>query len=160
MTPKISVIIPVYNVEQYLRECLDSCIHQTLEDIEIVCVDDCSLDNSDKILKDYAAKDNRIKIIKHETNKGPGAARNTGVTFATGEYIWFVDSDDWIAKEACQLLYNTAKKNDIDVLLFQLNTFYNEDRSEERRVGKENIFMWRIHIITICPKTKIFAFAI
>ena len=94
--PKISIIIPVYNVEKYLRECLDSCINQTLADIEIICVDDCSPDNSIKILEEYQAKDYRIKIFRHEKNKNLGAARNTGIQNAIGEYVWFVDSDDYI----------------------------------------------------------------
>lgn len=115
---KISIIIPVYNVEKYLSQCLDSCIHQTLNDIEIICVDDCSPDNSYLILEKYISLDERIKIIKHETNKGLGAARNTGISVARGEYVWFIDSDDYIATEACQLLYDTAKKQDIDILCF------------------------------------------
>ncbi len=102
--PKISIIIPVYNVEKYLRECLDSCVNQTLEDIEIICVDDASPDNSIKILEEYQQKDSRIRIFRHEENKNLGTARNTGLTNATGEYVWFVDSDDYIDTKACQIL--------------------------------------------------------
>ena len=90
--PKISVIIPVYNVEKYLSECLDSVISQTLKDIEIICVNDGSTDNSLQILKEYASKDTRIKIIDKE-NEGQGYARKVGLDVANGEYILFCDSD-------------------------------------------------------------------
>ena len=90
--PKISVIIPVYNVEKYLAECLTSVVNQTFKDIEIICVNDGSTDNSPKILKEFAQKDSRIKIINQE-NQGLSAARNTGLDVATGEYVSFIDSD-------------------------------------------------------------------
>ena len=121
--PKISIIIPVYNVEKYLRECLDSCISQTLKDIEIICVDDASPDNSIKILEEYQAKDSRIKIFRHKENKNLGAARNTGLQNATGEYVWFVDSDDFIDTKACQILYNAIKEFDVDMLCFSALRF-------------------------------------
>lgn len=130
IVPKISIIIPVYNIEKYLRECLDSCINQTLEDIEIICVDDCSTDDSYKILEEYQAKDSRIKILRHEVNKNLGAARNTGLANATGEYIWFVDSDDYIDTKACQILYDAIKEFDVDMLCFSALKFVDTD---ERR---------------------------
>lgn len=129
MTPKLSIIIPVYNVDKYLAECLDSVITQTLKEIEIICVDDCSPDNSLIILNHYAKIDSRIKIVQHEKNQGLGAARNTGVKAATGEYIWFIDSDDLITKEACQLLYETAKENDVDILGFCAVNFVYENNN-------------------------------
>ena len=129
MIPKLSIIIPVYNVEKYLSECLDSVINQTLKEIEIICVDDCSPDNSLSILNEYAKKDSRIKIIQHEKNQGLGAARNTGVNAANGEYIWFIDSDDFITKESCQLLYETAKDNDVDILGFCAVNFVYENNN-------------------------------
>ncbi|WP_157146718.1 glycosyltransferase family 2 protein [Brachyspira pilosicoli] len=112
---KVSVIVPVYNVENYLRECLDSIINQTLKDIEILCIDDCGTDNSINILKEYAKKDDRIKIISHKENKGLGPARNTGIKESKGEYISFIDSDDYISKDYLENLYNTAKKYDSDI---------------------------------------------
>ncbi|MBQ4439189.1 glycosyltransferase family 2 protein [bacterium] len=121
--PKISIIIPVYNVEKYLRECLDSCTNQTLEDIEIICVDDCSTDNSPKILEEYRQKDKRIKIFKQDRNNKQGAARNRGLEVATGEYIWFVDSDDYIDTKACQILYDAIKDFDVDMLCFSAIRF-------------------------------------
>lgn len=129
--PKISIIIPVYNVEKYLRECLDSCINQTLEDIEIICVDDCSPDNSIKILEEYQAKDSRIKIFRHEINKNLGAARNTGLQAATGEYVWFVDSDDYIDTKACQILYDAIKEFNVDLLCFSALKFVDAEKKRK-----------------------------
>ena len=92
---KISAILPVYNVEQYIKDCLDSIINQTMDDIEIICVNDGSLDNSLQVLEEYAQKDARIKIISQE-NQGQGIARNNGLKIANGEYITFIDPDDWV----------------------------------------------------------------
>lgn len=127
--PKISIIIPVYNVEKYLRECLDSCINQTLEDIEIICVDDCSTDGSFKILEEYHQKDCRIKIFRQEENKKQGAARNKGLGIATGEYIWFVDSDDYIDTKACQILYDAIKEFDVNMLCFSAIQFIETNKT-------------------------------
>ena len=111
---KISVIIPVYNSEKFLKKCLDSIINQTLNDIEIICIDDGSTDKSLRILNNFADKDNRITII-NQKNSGPSAARNKGIENAKGEYIGFVDSDDWIDLDFYEKLYNSAKKHDADV---------------------------------------------
>lgn len=124
MDIKISIIIPVYNTEKYLRQCVDSCINQTLKEIEIILVDDCSTDSSWEIEKEYAKKDSRIRIFKQDKNMRQGAARNRGIQEASGEYIWFIDSDDYINLEACQLLYETAKKHDVQILTFSLIPFY------------------------------------
>ncbi|MGL4563617.1 MAG: glycosyltransferase family 2 protein [Brevinema sp.] len=97
--PKLSIVIPVYNVEKYLRECLDSIVHQTLKDIEIIIVNDCSPDHSEEIIFEFIKKDPRIVYIKHEINKGLSGARNTGIENATGEWIAFIDSDDFLAKD-------------------------------------------------------------
>lgn len=129
--PKISIIIPVYNVEKYLRECLDSCVNQTLEDIEIICVDDCSTDNSYKILEEYQQKDSRIRIFQQEENKKQGAARNKGLEVATGEYVWFIDSDDYIDTKACQILYDAVKEFDVDMLCFSAIQFSEEDEKRK-----------------------------
>lgn len=113
--PKISVIIPVYNVEKYLPECLDSVIGQTLTDIEIICINDGSPDNSLSILKDYAAKDSRIIIIDKE-NEGVGKARNDGMRAASGEFIAFMDSDDYYpSSDVLEKLYNAAKENNVKI---------------------------------------------
>jgi len=113
--PKVSVIIPVYNTEKYLRKCLDSVLNQTLSDIEIICIDDCSTDGSLAVLKEYAASDSRIKIIEFKENKGAGAARNAGIKTATGEYIGFVDSDDYININFYSHLYNSIKDTNVEV---------------------------------------------
>ena len=131
INPKISIIIPVYNVEKYLRECLDSCINQTFENIEIICVDDCSTDDSYKILEEYQQKDSRIRIFQQEENKKQGAARNRGLDVATGEYVWFVDSDDYIDTKACQILYDAIKKFDVDMLCFSAIQLSEEDKKHK-----------------------------
>lgn len=99
--PKISIIVPVYNVEPYLRQCLDSLINQTYQNIEIICVDDGSTDSSGKILDQYAQTDSRLQSI-HTKNSGVASARNTGLSIASGKYITFVDGDDWIDANACE----------------------------------------------------------
>ena len=147
MSPKISIIIPVYNVEKYLAECLDSCINQTLHDIEIICINDCSPDNSQKILDEYKNKDIRVKIIKHEKNLGLGGARNTGIENASGEYLWFVDSDDFISENACQLLYDTAKEHNLDMLNFNLISFYDNQDGTKRYVEDVYDTDWGKHVV-------------
>ena len=112
--PKVSVIIPVYNVEKLLPRCLESVISQTLEQIEIICVDDGSKDNSLAVLKEYEGKDGRIKVVSQE-NKRQGGARNTGMALAVGEYIGFVDSDDYIDKDYYQKLYSAATEAKADI---------------------------------------------
>lgn len=114
---KVSVIIPVYNTEKYLSQCLDSVVSQTLKDIEIICVDDGSKDNSSKILNDYAQKDPRIKSITQE-NRGPSSARNAGLRAAHGEYISFVDSDDMVTRDFCKKAYSLVSKKTADILVF------------------------------------------
>lgn len=114
--PKVSIIIPVYNTEKYLKKCLLSIVQQTLKEIEIILVNDGSTDDSAKILSCFAKFDNRIKIINQE-NKKQGAARNNGVSNANGEYIGYVDSDDWVDLDYYEKLYNTAKKYDSDIAL-------------------------------------------
>ena len=118
--PKISVIIPVYNVEKYLRQCLDSVINQTYKDLEIICVDDCSTDNSRQILQEYAKKDERIKILYNKKNSKLGPTRNNGLKVATGKYIHFLDSDDWLEPNAYETLINDAEKG-YDAVYFLWN---------------------------------------
>ncbi len=115
---KISIVIPVYNAAKYLPECLDSLRNQTLEDIEIICVDDCSKDNSLEILRAYAQQDSRIQVIALTTPSSALIARKRGAEAACGEYIWFNDSDDRVALNACELLYKQIKKKKVDILQF------------------------------------------
>ena len=121
--PKISVIISAYNTEQYLRECLDSVINQTLKDIEIIIVDDGSTDNSPAICDEYAAKDNRIKVI-HKENSGLGQSNNIGMVYATAQYIGFVESDDWAEPDMFENLYNIAAEHDADVVKSKWYNYY------------------------------------
>lgn len=112
--PKVSVIIPVYNTEKYLKKCLDSVCNQTLSDIEIICINDCSSDTSLNILKEYSIKDKRIKIISFKDNKGVSVARNVGIDKAIGEYVGFIDSDDHIDLDFYEKLYTKAIKTQAD----------------------------------------------
>ena len=114
--PSVSVVIPVYYVEQYIVRCLNSIIEQTLKDIEIIVVDDCSPDNSMCYVRDMAEKDNRIKIFSHSSNKGLMWARKTGYSQAKGDYITFCDSDDYLPQNALDILYKEALKTGADVL--------------------------------------------
>lgn len=113
--PKVSVVIPVYNVEAYLRQCLDSVVNQTLSDIEIICVDDGSTDSSMAILREYSEGDPRIRVLSRE-HTNAGAARNAGMAVATGEYLGFVDSDDWCETTLFEKAYLRAKADDVDVV--------------------------------------------
>ncbi len=146
--PKVSIILPVYNVESYLRQCLDSIIMQTLEDIEIICVNDGSTDNSLEILQEYKNKDSRIKIINQE-NRGQGVARNIALENITGDYIGFVDPDDYISPNMYKTLYETAIKHNCDIVE---ESFYikNEIRNYlKKRKNKLNL-----------PKNKIFNYKV
>ncbi len=112
---KVSLIIPVYNTEKYLRQCLDSVISQTFKEFECICINDGSTDNSLPILQEYINKDIRFKLIDKK-NEGVSVARNTGIQNATGKYIVFIDSDDWITKDYIEVLYNTIEKYDCDLV--------------------------------------------
>ncbi|MDR1167965.1 MAG: glycosyltransferase [Heliobacteriaceae bacterium] len=114
--PKISVIIPVYNTGPYLRRCLDSVLNQTLQDIEIICINDGSTDSSLTVLKEYAAKDSRVRVINFAKNKGAAAARNAGIKAATGEYIGFIDSDDYVDLDFYEKLYERMLQTGADIV--------------------------------------------
>ena len=111
---EISVIIPVYNIQQHLRECLDSVLGQSYPHLQVICVDDGSTDESPAILAEYAQKDPRVQVIRQQ-NAGPGAARNTGLEAATGEYVIFLDSDDWFEPDFLEQMVDTAQREGADV---------------------------------------------
>lgn len=111
---KISVIVPIYKVENYLEKCLNSITNQTYKNLEIILIDDGSPDNCGEICERYALEDERIKVI-HKENGGLSAARNTGIDVSTGKYVVFVDSDDWIAEDYCEVLFDALVNNDADV---------------------------------------------
>lgn len=129
--PKISICVPVYNVEKCLEKCLNSIINQTYKNIEIICVEGGSTDNSPKILEEYAKKDNRVIILKHDGNKGLLAGRKTAVAKATGDYVVFVDSDDYIVSNACKILANTIEKHGSSIIAFDCNIINLEKNNEE-----------------------------
>lgn len=122
MRPAVSVIVPIYNVEKYLPKCIESIVNQTLTNIEIILVDDGSTDNSGKIAAEYSKKDQRIKVIYKE-NGGQGSARNIGLDISSGEYIGFVDSDDWIDKDMYEKLYLNAKEKKADITVCNRNVY-------------------------------------
>ena len=137
--PKVSVIIPVYNVQNYLKLCLDSIINQKLKEIEIICVNDGSTDNSLLLLKEYSKIDNRIMIIS-QRNRGLSEARNTGVKFSNGEFIYFIDSDDYLELNALFELYQYAKKYNLDIIYFQSSSFKNKDnKKSDKFISVNNI---------------------
>lgn len=136
---KVSVIIPVYNTEKYLPACLNSLIKQKLRDIEIICINDGSTDNSGAILKDYTAKDKRIIVIDR-VNAGQSAARNYGISIARGEYLGFVDSDDAVDPDYFQKLYAAAKKYDCDIACAGFKKFKIIDGNIHLKYKKYEVF--------------------
>ena len=125
--PKISVIIPAYNAEQYIEECLETVMNQTLENIEIICVDDGSTDSTGKIIDDYGIKDCRIKAL-HIENSGQSVARNKGMEISKGEFLGFVDSDDFIDKRMFESMYHVAQKYGSDVVITNIYLYMNSTK--------------------------------
>lgn len=125
--PKISVIIPAYNVSAYIEECLDSVLTQDFRDIEVICVDDCSQDSTPDIIESYCTQDNRVRLIRHTANRGQSEARNTGTAAASGEYIYYMDSDDCLQAGSLDRMYSLSAKNDLDLLLFDMERFCQPD---------------------------------
>lgn len=127
---KFSIIIPFYNVEENIRKCLDSIENQTFKDFEVLCVDDCGTDSSVDIVREFVEKDNRFKLLRHEQNKGVSAARNTALKALQGEYIIFVDSDDWIELETLEKVNLAYEKSNADGVLFGYNRCWSDGRIE------------------------------
>lgn len=128
--PKVSVIIPIYNVEQYIEHCARTLFEQTLQDIEFIFIDDCSTDKSviilKKILRDYPTRENQVIIKMHNVNKGVSYVRNEGLKIANGEYVAYCDSDDWVNQDMYEKLYNEAKRVNADVCYCDFNVVNNE----------------------------------
>jgi len=122
---KVSVVIPVYNVEKYLRECVDSVLGQTYSELEVILVDDGSPDNCGAICDEYAEQDGRITVI-HKKNGGLSDARNAGLKQVSGKYVYFLDSDDYLKKDAIEILVDTAEKENADVIFFSAETVYED----------------------------------
>lgn len=133
----LSIIIPVYNSEEYLRECLDSCLNQDLayDDYEIICINDGSSDGSLSILKEYEKECSNLNVVSLERNRGVSVARNVGIEQAVGEYIWFVDSDDYIAYNVLKDLKDQIRKSKPDVLYVKPLRVQNDDDSERLKNG-------------------------
>ena len=148
--PKISIIVPIYNVEKYIRECLDSLVNQTLKDIEIICINDGSTDSCPQILEEYASRDSRIKVI-NKANSGYGASMNMGFAAATGEYIGIVESDDFVKTNMFEDLYNLAKENNADVVKADWFYYWTKN-NESRKSGK--ISKWKSNKITNAYEDK------
>ncbi len=140
MGDKVSIVIPVYNMEQYLEECLDSVIHQSFSDLEIICVDNCSTDASFAILQDYAKKDPRFLVLQNQKNRGLSYSRNRGASLATGEYLYFLDSDDFIEANTFELAMAEARKKDLDLLLFGGTVFYESPELEKTELWVKGQF--------------------
>lgn len=154
---KLSIIVPVYNVEKYLPKCLESLIKQTLKDIEIICVNDGSMDNSLTILKEFASKDSRIRIIDNQ-HQGVAKTRNTGIEQSTGEYIGFVDSDDYIDIDFFEKLYNSATKSNSDIAIASILKHKNFFNIYNAKYTKEETAITIQDKIKLCEDKKHFFF--
>lgn len=156
MQPKVSIIVPIFNVEQYLNRCINSIVNQTIKDIEIILVDDGSSDNSLAICEEWRTKDKRIKVIHKNFNEGLGMARNSGLEICTGEYITFCDSDDYVDTETYNFVYNKMKNEDLDICWFQScrvcingNKYYTKTINKDLFFrGKKQIHEYLKHIIS------------
>lgn len=137
---KVSVIIPVYNVEKYLEDALKSVLRQTLAEIEVICIDDGSTDRSGEILKEFQLKDNRIIIISQE-NQGQSVARNKGMEIAKGKYFYFMDSDDYLAFDGLEKMYLEAENEYLDIVLFDGSTFFESPGLEEKYSNFKNNYI-------------------
>lgn len=127
MSPSISIVIPVYNAELYIRECLESILGQTVNKYQIICVDDGSTDSSVKIIKEYLLDDDRVLLLR-QSNQGPAVARNNGLKHAKGDYVWWIDADDWIQPNAVEVLQKAIEISDADIIGFASNSFNNKTR--------------------------------
>lgn len=166
--PQISILVAVYNTAPYLPQCLDSLCGQTLRDIQIICIDDCSTDQSPQILADYAQRDARITLLRTPHNSGQAAARNLGLQMATGEFTTFVDSDDWLAPDALEQALEALAQNPAnDCAVMRLIKYYPDDRHEvkhplhtggkEALTGEEAFMLsldnWAIHGVYVVRTT-------
>lgn len=144
-TPLISVIVPIYKVEQYLKRCIDSIINQTYHNLEIILVDDGSPDNCPKICDDYASQDNRIKVI-HKQNGGLADARNVGIKESTGTYITFVDSDDFVSLSYVEILHNGIISHNADIAIAKFKRFEKEDETLTVNISDDWNFFSEIEV--------------
>ena len=147
VNPRVTIALPVYNVEKYIRECLDSVINQTMKDIEIICVNDASEDRSMDIVREYAEKDSRFVII-NKAHEGLSVSRNISIDAARGEYIYFLDCDDYIASNTLELLYSTASSHDLDILYFDGLAVFEKESFKTQQ-------MYETVYIKKCPRSGV-----
>lgn len=164
--PKLSIIVPVYKVEQYIQKCIDSILNQIFTDFELILVDDGSPDNCGKICDEYARKDERVRVI-HKENGGVSSARNLGIDEAKGEYISFIDPDDWIDLDMYEKLFDFIDRNKLDIVCFEVyevkgskcsaNYRFNEDKVMDEKTALRNILT---DVIDNSPCNKIYKKAV
>ena len=153
----ISIIIPVYNAEPYLEKCLTSVLGQTHSEIEVILIDDCSTDNSVEIINAYANSDSRVRVFQNEKNSLIGVSRNLGIREAKGEYIWFVDADDWLDLDACNYIVTALKENEnTDLMLFGYERHLPDKRIKKKipssQINSENAFAFYLQLRKgFCP---------
>jgi len=147
INPKVTVALPVYNVESYIRECLESVVNQTMPDIEIICVNDASEDGSMEIVREYAEKDSRFVII-NKAHEGLSVSRNVSIDAARGEYIYFLDCDDYISLNALETLYTAASANDLDILYFDGCAVFDKD-------SLKKTYLYETEYIKQCPASGV-----
>ena len=160
---KVSIIVPVYNVENYLDRCMSSLINQTLKDIEIILVDDNSPDNSPSLCDKWGEMDNRVKVVHKSQNEGLGFARNTGLDYATGEYVAFLDSDDYVDQEAYETVYRLALKGNLDVCYFQRRRVdqngkrieISSQKTIDTYIGRDDVDRYMLNLIGHKPSDSI-----
>lgn len=140
ITAKVSIVIPIYNVEQYLRRCLDSVQKQSYTNFEAIMIDDGSTDGSALIAEEYFKKDNRFVLI-HQDNAGQGAARNTGIKHSTGEYLAFLDSDDWLDSKFLELMLTTAEKNIADIVICGVKRVFEDGSEKENPISNKSSYI-------------------
>lgn len=162
---RFSIIMPVYNVENYLSSAIESVLSQSFSDFELILVNDASTDSSPLICEKYAKNDNRIKTIHKPINQGLSQARNTGLDKSVGEYIWFIDSDDFIAQDSLQIINQNLKEN-LDILVFGINRFFQNknEKTYKQENLKPNSFLAKTKsqigtLLIDLNKTKVFPFA-
>lgn len=166
MNPKVSIIVPIYNQEKFLRDCLDSLINQTMQDIEIICFNDASTDNSLSILEEFAAKDQRIVVINSKINIKQGGGRNAGIKASKADYIMFVDSDDFVSYHFAEILYNEIVRTSADIVYCDYyesrinETIYHQnlgcDSSEDSEWLKHQITEFGGHLPTAIFRKRLF----
>ncbi|WP_017380779.1 glycosyltransferase family 2 protein [Paenisporosarcina sp. TG-14] len=164
MSPLVSIIVPIYNTEKYLENCVESLIKQTLKDIEILLVDDASTDNSKEIIEKYALLDTRIIVIYQEKNCGPSATRNTGIKAANGEYVGFVDSDDFVVEDMFEKMYLASQEQQVDIVSCGYNKCDEDNNilSKHPFPIKSRLFLdidMKIDLMVIAHETKFVWFA-